>query len=533
MSALLIFLLAIVCFAAGYRFYASRVAALFPIDVKRPTPAVQKYDGVDFVPAKNWLVLFGHHFSSIAGAGPIIGPVIGCIYWGWLPALVWIVVGTVLLGGVHDFVTLIISVREEGHSIPEVAASAVSKRARRIFSVFVWLALILVVAVFAHLCAKTFVTEPQIILPSAGLIPAAVLVGFLVYRRGAGLGGATLLGLGILGLCMAVAPHVPVPGAWADVRVWTLILLGYAFVASVLPVNILLQPRDYLCSFLLIIGVAAGIMGLLVTRPVVTQPAFISVNTSQGYLWPMMFVTIACGAISGFHAVVSSGTTSKQLANERYGRRIGYGGMVAEGIVALIAVLAVVSGISRSQTGLCLLLKDVGPICVYGEGYAGLTRVFLGPYGKFLGVVILNAFILTTLDTATRVCRYITEELMGLKNRFVATGVTVVCAGVLALSGAWNKLWPAFGASNQLVAALALFVAACWFLARGKNVRYTLGPALFMFVTTVAALFVQARIYIREGNYLLALITGTLLVLAFVMVNEVRLVFAKNKRATA
>jgi len=304
-------------------------------------------------------------------------------------------------------------------------------------------------------------------------------------------------------------------------------------VASVLPVNILLQPRDYLCSFLLFIGVAAGIVGLVVTRPVVTQPAFISANTSQGYLWPMMCVTVACGAISGFHAVVSSGTTSKQLANERYGRRIGYGGMVTEGIVALIAVLAVVSGISRSQAGLSLLLKDAGPICVYAEGYAGLTRAFLGPYGKFLGVVILNAFILTTLDTATRVCRYITEELMGVKNRFVATGVTVVAAGALALSGAWNKLWPAFGASNQLVAALALFVAACWFLARGKDVRYTLVPALFMFATTVAALLIQARVYIREGNYLLGLITLTLLVLAFVMVNEVRRTFVKKKRSVA
>ena len=531
MSALLIFVLAIACFAAGYRFYASRVARLFPIDVKRPTPAVKNYDGVDYVPAKNWLVLFGHHFSSIAGAGPIIGPVIGCIYWGWLPALIWIVVGTVVIGGVHDFVTLMISVREDGRSIPEVAANAVSKRARWIFSIFVWLALILVVAVFAHLCAKTFVTEPQVILPSVGLIPAALLVGYLIYQRGARMGWATLLGLAILGACLAAAPHVAVPAAWSDARVWTVILLAYAFVASVLPVNILLQPRDYLCSFLLIIGGAAGVVGLVVTRPTVTQPAFLSASTQQGFLWPMMCVTIACGAISGFHAVVASGTTSKQMANERHGRRIGYGGMVAEGIVALIAVLAVVSGISRSQTGLCLLLKDAGPICVYAEGFAGLTRAFMGPYGKFLAVVILNAFILTTLDTATRVCRYITEELMGLKNRYAASAVTVVAAGALALTGAWNKLWPAFGASNQLVAALALFVAACWFLSRGKDVRYTLWPAIFMFATTVAALVLQMRVYLREGNIILVFVTVTLLVLAFIMVDEVRRAFMKRKRS--
>lgn len=531
MSALLIFILATAFFAAGYRFYGSRVAQLFSIDVKRPTPAVEKYDGVDFVPARNWQVLFGHHFSSIAGAGPIIGPVIGCIYWGWLPALIWIVAGTVVLGGVHDFVALMISVREGGRSIPEVAATAVSRRARWIFSVFVWLALVLVVAVFAHLCAQTFVTEPQVILPSAGLIPAALLVGFLIYQRKAQMGGATLLGLAVLAGCLAAAPHVPVPAAWSDARVWTLILLGYAFVASVLPVNVLLQPRDYLSSYLLIIGVAVGIAGLVVTRPVVTQPAFLSVNSGQGFLWPMMCVTIACGAISGFHALISSGTTSKQLANERYARRIGYGGAVAEGVVAVIAVLAVVSGISRSQTGLCLLLKDAGPICVYAEGYAALTRSFLGPYGKFLAVVVLNAFILTTLDTATRVCRYITQELFGLKDRYAATALTVAAAGVLALSGAWNKLWPVFGASNQLVAALALFVASCWFVARGKSVRYTLKPAVFMFLTTIAALGWQIRVYLRDGNYLLVGISAVLIVLALVMVEEVRRAFINYKRA--
>jgi carbon starvation protein len=533
MSALVIFLLGIAVFAWGYRYYAGRVARLFPIDVRRPTPAVRNFDGVDFVPAKNWFVLFGHHFSSIAGAGPIIGPVIGCIYWGWLPALVWIVVGTVVLGGVHDFATLMVSVREEGCSIPEVTGTAVSVRARWIFSVFVWLALVLVVAVFAHLCAQTFVTEPRVILPSAGLIPAALIVGVLVYKLNANFSVATLIGLGILGACIAAAPHVGVPAGWTDVRVWTLVLLGYAFVASVLPVNVLLQPRDYLCSFLLIIGVAAGILGLVWTRPVMVQPAFTSALPAQGALWPMMCVTIACGAISGFHAVVASGTTSKQLANERYARRVGYGGMVVEGVVALIAVVAVSAGIARSRTGMCLLLKDAGPICVYGEGYAGLTRVFLGDYGKFLAVVILNAFILTTLDTATRVCRYITEELMGIRNRFVATGVTVVAAGALALSGAWNKLWPAFGASNQLVAALAFFVVTCWFLARGKSVAYTLWAGLFMFVTTMAALVLQARTYAREGNMLLVLICVTLMVLALIMLNEVRRAFARHKPRTA
>ena len=532
MSALLIFVLAAACFAAGYRFYASGVARLFPIDVKRPTPAIEKYDGVDFVPAKNWLVLFGHHFSSIAGAGPIIGPVIACVYWGWLPALIWIVGGTVLIGGVHDFVALMVSVREEGLSIPQIAAVAISKRARWIFSVFVWLALILVIAVFAFLCAQTFVAEPQVILPSLGLIPVAMLVGFLLYVRGANLLLTTLLGLFSLGVLMAAALHVAFPAAWSNQTMWIFLLLGYSFMASALPVNILLQPRDYLCSFLLIGSTAGGVLGLLVTRPAVTQPAFLGLNTQQGFLWPMLCVTIACGAVSGFHAIIASGTTSKQLSNERYARRIGYGGMVTESVVAVIAVLAVVS-IARSQGGLRLLLKDAGPISVYGEGYMGLTKSFLGAHGKFWAIFALNAFILTTLDTATRVCRYITEELTGLRNRYVSTIVPLALAGALALSGAWNKLWPVFGASNQLVAALALLVVSSWFLARGKSVRYTLLPSFFMFLTTVAALGWQIRVYLREGNYFLAGISAVLIALALVMAEEARRALLNNMKKAA
>ncbi|MGE5280425.1 MAG: carbon starvation protein A, partial [Deltaproteobacteria bacterium] len=376
---------------------------------------------------------------------------------------------------------------------------------------------------------KTFVEEPGVILPSVGLIPAAVFVGYLIYGRGASMTWATLVGLAVLAACIAVAPHMQVPAALENARLWMFFLLAYAFSASVLPVNVLLQPRDYLCSYLLIVGVAAGIVGLAVTRPAVVQPAFTGFDSPQGFLWPMMCVTIACGAISGFHALIASGTTSKQLANERYARRIGYGGMVAEGVVALIAVLAVAAGITRSQAGLCLLLKDGGPICVYGEGYAGLTQAFLGAHGKFLAVVILNAFILTTLDTATRVCRYITEELLGLRNRFVATAVTVAAAAALAFSGAWNKLWPVFGASNQLVAALALFVASAWFLARGKSVRTTLYAGVFMFLTTIAALAGQIRVSWREGNFLLAGLSAVLLVLALVMVDEVRRAFVRLK----
>ncbi len=522
MSAVVILLSALLVLGIGYVFYGRIIAGLFGIQPQRPTPARSNFDGVDYVPASNWMVLFGHHFSSIAGAGPIIGPVIGCIYWGWLPSLLWVVFGTILIGGVHDFVVLMMSVREGGRSVAEISADCVSKRARVIFSIFVWLALVLVVAVFADLCAKTFVTEPKVVVPSLGLIPVAVLVGFLLYVKKLNIGPVTILGLGLLTGLLFLGELWPVaigPGAGVT---WMLILLVYCFVASVLPVNILLQPRDYLSSYLLVFGTLAGIIGVLITRPVVGQPAFLGWHSAQqGALWPMMCVAIACGAISGFHALISSGTTSKQLATEAHAKRIGYGAMVTEAVVAVLAILAVTSGISKTGRELCVLLSDAGPICVYGTGYAGLTQKILGPYGMFVAIVILNAFILTTLDTATRVCRYITQELFGVSNRYLATLIVVVSAGALALSGAWSRIWPIFGASNQLVASLALFVAASWFAARRQPTRYTLGPAVFMFLTTIAALVAQAHAYAQQGQYLLVFIAIVLIALSVVMVREV------------
>ncbi|MDD5018974.1 MAG: carbon starvation protein A [Candidatus Omnitrophica bacterium] len=531
MSSLVVLFAGLAVFTLGYFFYGGRMARLFPVDSQKTTPAVKKFDGVDYVPAKNWLVLFGHHFSSIAGAGPIIGPVIGCIWWGWFPSFVWIVLGTVLVGGVHDFTTLLISVREEGASIAEISAAVVSRKARLIFSVFVWLTLVLVVAVFADLCAKTFITEKRVVLPSLGLIPVALLTGYLIYARKANLAFSTALGLLLLAGSLVLGSYFPVDIGAHAYTIWLVVLLVYCFLASVTPVNILLQPRDYLCSFLLVFGAGMGLLGLLITRPVISQPAFISWQTPQGVLWPMMCVTIACGAISGFHALIASGTTSKQLSNERYGRRIGYGAMIAEGLVALIAVLAVVSGIpGKSSQELCLLFEDQGPICLFGTGYTGLTRIFFGESGLFIAIMILNAFILTTLDTATRVCRYITEELTGASNRFVSTLIVIGAAGLLAFSGAWNKIWPVFGASNQLVAALALFVASLWFLMKKKPTAYTLVPAIFMFLTTVVALVIQCLSYVRSRQYLLTGVSALLLVLALIMVREVYDAFRKRTK---
>jgi len=517
MNSLIIVLITGALFFLAYRFYAKKLESLWSIDPKRSTPAYSKYDSVDYIPAKNWLVLFGHHFASIAGAGPIIGPVIAVILWGWLPALLWVVIGTIFIGGVHDFGALITSVREGGSSLADIAQHVISRRAKIIFSLFVWLALILVIAVFAYLCADTFVKEQKIVLPSLGLIPVAMLVGYFLYHLRTNSILATIFGLlCLLGLIL-LGNALPIK---SSINVWLLVLLVYCYFASVLPVNILLQPRDYLSSFLLFFGVGVGYIGLCLSRPTITMPYYNQWATSEGYLWPALFVTVACGAVSGFHALIASGTSSKQIANERYVKRIGYGGMVAEGLVAVLAILAVAI-LFNSKDDFRAILKSTTPIEIFGKGYGVITKGILGNYGSFIAITILNAFILTTLDTATRISRYLTEELFRIKNRYFSTLVIVILSAALVLSGKWQKLWPAFGASNQLVAALALFVLSCWLLAKNKSAKFTLWAAFFMLVTTVAALVYQVIRYFINKEILLLIVSILLIVLAGFMVYEV------------
>ncbi|MBU1090260.1 MAG: carbon starvation protein A [Candidatus Omnitrophica bacterium] len=528
MSALIIAGIALLLFFWGYGVYAKKLASLWQIDPKRPTPAYTKYDSIDYVPAKNWLVLFGHHFASISGAGPIVGPVIAVILWGWLPALIWVILGTIFIGGVHDFGSLVTSVREGGSSIADIAANSISRRAKIIFSLFIWLALILVIAVFAYLCAKTFTSEPKVVLPSLGLIPVALLVGTLLYRLRINTFLATLFGLFCLVGLIWLANIFPI--AVINIKVWIIVLFVYAYIASILPVNILLQPRDYLASFLLFFGVGAGYIGLLISRPIISIPYYNKWSSSSGHLWPMLFVTVACGAVSGFHALISSGTSSKQLSNERYARRIGYGGMVTEGIVAILAIIT--AGILfKAGDDFQGALKSLTPIGIFSKGYAVITKEIFGGYGYLIAITILNAFILTTLDTATRISRYITEELFNIKNRYLSTLIIVVIGGVLAFSGKWSKIWPAFGASNQLVAALALFVLSCWLLAKGRSIKFTIWPAFFMLITTVAALIFQCFQYYAQRDMILLMVSVILIILAGFMVFEtIPIIFLRRKQ---
>jgi len=528
MSAFVIALATFILLGFGYFYYAKRLEKIWHIDAKRPTPAHSKFDSVDYVPARNWLVLFGHHFSSISGAGPIIGPVIAVALWGWLPALLWVIVGSIFIGGTHDFGSLITSIREGGSSISDIAGKVISRRAKIIFSLFLWFALILIISVFAYLCADTFVKEPRIVLPSLGLIPVALLVGYLLYYVRANSIIVTCLGLALLLSLILIGNSFPIT---SGIIFWIVILFLYCYISSILPVNILLQPRDYLASFLLFFGMAAGYLGILISRPKISMPYYTQWNVDNTRLWPMLFVIVACGAVSGFHTLIASGTTSKQISSERHVKRVGYGGMLVEALLAVMAIIAV-GILFKPGGGGISALESLGPIGIFSQGFGLMTKGVLGDYGSLFAVTILNAFILTTLDTATRVSRYLSEELFQIKNRYLSTAIIIIVSLAFALSGQWNRIWPAFGAANQLVATLTLFVLGAYLISKNKPAKIVFLPALFMLVTAIGALVFQAVQYAKQKEIVLFVISVILLLLAgFMSLEFLARIYRRKKDA--
>jgi len=522
-------------FALGYRFYSRFIEnKVWKLDKTKVTPAVLKNDGLDYVPASHWSVLFGHHFASIAGAGPIIGPVVACMLFGWGPALLWIVIGSIFFGGVHDFSALILSLRHHGNTVAHVTENVLNKRSRIIFSVFLWLALVLVVAVFAAVTAKTLIAEPRIVIPSFGIILIAILLSLMLYKWKTPQWIATIIALGLMVLTIYIGLANPIIiNSSNALSIWIIILLLYAFIASIIPVNILLQPRDYLSAYILFFGLGLGYLGLLLTRPTMKVPFFVGFNSGQGPLWPMMFVLVACGAISGFHALISSGTTSKQLPAKKMARRVTYGGMILEGILSLLALVAVCAGLYwvNGPAGLVYpeLMKQGGWIVTFGRGFGQIVAPLVGStVGALIAMFILNAFVLTTLDSATRITRYLTEELFGealnlkiFKNKYISTLVIILLALWLAL-GSWTTLWPVFGAANQLIAAMVLLVASVYLFQKKQPTAFTFIPAIFMLITTIAALIYQMISFYQTNNYLLFSISTVLLVLAGSMLIEAK-----------
>ncbi len=475
--------LGFVLLIAGYFLYGRILEKVFGIRDDEPVPSQTHYDGKDFVPAKNWFVLFGHHFSSIAGAGPIVGPILAVLYWGWLPAVIWIVLGAIFMGGVHDFGSLVVSVRNQGSTVADNASRYISKFSRLAFLIFVWFALILVVAVFAHYAARSYVADPHIVIPSAGIIPAALITGLLLYKFKTSMTVGTLVGLLLVGIAPFLGSLFPIELSY---NMWIAILMLYAFLAAVLPVQYLLQPRDYLSSFLLFAGLALLLFGTLIIPHDFHLPA-LQFNSSPP-LFPFLFVTIACGAISGFHSLINSGTTARQLPAMKYSRRISYGAMLLEGLLALLVVASVASLASGHDAS--------NPIGTFATG-VGNAVPFAKEWAPFFAVLVLNTFILTTLDTATRIARYITFELTGLRNRYFATLLVVVIATLILLSGQADRLWTVFGSANQLMAALALLVITAWLFKLGAKYLIALVPAIFMLIVTISALILQLLDFLR------------------------------------
>lgn len=533
MNSLLVALIGLSSFALGYIFYAHFIERkVWKIDPSKLTPAVTNYDGLDYIPAKHWTVLFGHHFSSIAGAGPIIGPVIACALFGWGPALLWVIIGSIFIGGVHDFSSLMLSLRHKGNTVGYITETVLSKRSQIIFSTFIWLALILVIAVFAAVTAQTFVAEPRIVIPTFGLILIAILCGLMLYYWRVSQWITTVLCLALMLISIYAGALYPISFSSSQaLTIWIVLLLVYCFFASILPVNILLQPRDYLSAYVLFFGLILGYLGVLITLPKMQAPVFISPQSSQGPLWPMMFVLIACGAISGFHSLIASGTTSKQLPRKSEGKIITFGGMLLEGVTSVLAIIAVCAGLYwiGGPAGLVYpeLIKSSGWIATFGIGYGQLVAPLVtATFGTLIAIFTLNSFVLTTLDTATRIARYVTEETLGeafkikiFRNKYLATLVLIMLALWLAL-GSWTVIWPVFGASNQLIAALVLLVASVYLFQKGQPSLYTFIPAVFMIATSIGALIYQMILFYQSNNYLLFTIALVLLVLAGDMLVE-------------
>jgi carbon starvation protein len=535
----------------GKKYVQKRLAS--PLD-EAATPAISKRDDIDYCPTHP-LVLFGHHFSAIAGAGPIIGPIIAAAAFGWGPPFLWILIAGVFIGALHDYMALIISVRHGAVSIPDLAKEYVSNTARIFFLLFVELALILVLAVFASISADMLIETPEIVLPTFGVIPVAMLFGFSQYRMKGTLPlwARTAIAFALLISLVIAGFYFPIKlpfTAKTSYVIWFSCLVAYCFFASTLPVWVLLQPRDYISSWVLLAGMLLALAGIAVMHPdinfsILKNPFAAAVASASdiklpffvrwydpenGHLFPFLFILIACGAISGFHSIISGGTTAKQLAKERHALPVAFGAMLVEALMATIAVIIVASAMEwGGETGLIATIKKSSALGAFGAGFGNLLSFCMNKkIGAIIGITMINIFVLTTLDAVTRLGRFLTTEIGGntfpvLKsNRNIATLVPLLPAVILGITGSWKTIWPLFGAANQLVAALGFIVIIAYLLAKDKPIRAVIAPALLMLIATTVALVMLAYKFMiaTPKNYIAGLIAIVLIILAAFMTIE-------------
>lgn len=502
MSGVLLILLGIAIFVVAYMTYGKFLAKSWGIDPSRTTPAHTLEDGVDYCPAKT-PVLMGHHFSSIAGAGPINGP-IQAAYFGWVPCFLWIVIGGIFFGAVQDFGSLFVSIRHDGKSLGEVIEDTIGRRTRVLFTVFAWLVLLLVIAAFGDIVASSFAgstANGSVATASILFIFLAIGFGFAVYRKNASMVVASVVGVILLALCVVIGLYFPI---MLPKSFWIGFVFVYIMIASVTPVWILLQPRDYLSSYLLYFMMIAAVIGIIGAHPTIQTPAFVGFHVGNSYMFPALFITIACGAVSGFHSLIASGTTSKQLDNEKDALLVGYGSMLIECVLAVISLITIgylsVDG-SQAAVKEALGLDTISPTIIFGTAISGFfADIGFGEKAISATYTIIclavSCFCLTSLDTATRLGRFMFQELFATKksgeknilsNMYVATVITALGGFVLCLAG-YSKVWPLFGAANQLVAVPAFLAIACYLKKIGKNNKMLFIPIVFMAAATLTSL---------------------------------------------
>jgi carbon starvation protein len=582
MDALLLMIICFVGYLVAYHTYGRFLARkIFNLRTDAPVPSHEFRDGIDYVPTRKGII-FGHHFTSIAGTGPIVGPAIGII-WGWLPALLWVTVGCVFMGAVHDFGSLVVSLRNDGKSISEIAARYINKRVRMIFFLIVFLALLIIIAVFGVVIATVFSLYPQSVLAVWLQIPIAMALGYAIYQKNVSVAKSTVLAVVAMYACVALGSWLehrfpgltrfPADGPIAPTGIWTILLLVYVWFASTLPVTMLLQPRDYINAWQLFIMMGLLMAGVAVSAFVggpdfnIAAPAIHNVGPDVPPLMPMMFVVIACGAISGFHSLVASGTSTKQITAEPDAQFVGFGSMLFEGALAVLVILCITAGLGMGFEGMVggeawqhfygswMGAKGLGdklqPVVVGASNM--MTSMGIPPvFGMAVMGVFIASFAGTTLDTSVRIQRYVVAELTedlhlpGLSNRWAASSIAVVTAAILAFvdtshgtiafgasgTGAM-KLWPLFGTVNQLLAALALLVVTMYLKKKG-GLKYltTAIPCFIMLVVTGWAMILNEKQFIETKNILLAVIGGAVFLLAVWMTLETVILFCSG-RSTA
>lgn len=525
MNSLLVMVVTFALYILAYNLYGKKLGSkVFELATKNITPAEKHNDGVDYVPT-NKFILAGHHFTSIAGTGPIVGPVLGVI-WGWVPALLWVVFGSIFAGAVHDFGALVLSIRHDGRSIGDITGSVVNPRTRSLFFLIIFFGLWIVIAIFAILMANLFVQYPQCVFPIWIEIAIAMALSWYLYEKKGSLLIGSIVAIVLMYLTIWIGLYIPVALSKAA---WIIIIMIYIFFASTMPVQRLLQPRDYINALELGVAMILLIVGIIVRPLPIVAPAVVSSPAGAPSMFPFLFITIACGAISGFHSLVSSGTSSKQIDKEPSALAVGYGGMLLEAALATLVIIAVTTGVSKEAwlTTYANYAK-VPTLPTFAEGGARIVETLGISRAMALNIlaVFMVSFASTTIDTATRLQRYVISEFgdsigqKWLDNKYIAAGIAVVSAYLMAFRGSANVIWPLFGATNQLIAGLALLTVTVYLAENNKPTVYTMIPMIFMVFMTTWGMVGNFRNYLAAGNTLLAVIDGIIIVLELWMIVE-------------